>query len=113
MVAESTEILAPMLQFGCASAWAGVARAICSRLQARNGPPEAVRIRRATCWALAGENTWKIAECSESTGITTPPASLAVLSRVGPAQIRLSLLASATTAPERAAARVGASPANP
>src|SRR3954452_16342730 len=111
MVAESMEILAPMLQFGCASACAGVARAICSRDQFRNGPPEAVRIRRAICWALDGEKTWKIAECSESTGITAPPASFAVLSRIGPAQIKLSLLASATTAPARAAASVGARPA--
>src|SRR4051812_37035000 len=99
MVAESMEILGPMLQFGWARACAGVARAIWSRDQLRNGPPEAVRMSRAICWAFEGEKTWKIAECSESTGMTAPPASLAVRSRVGPAQIRLSLLARATTAP--------------
>ena len=52
MVAESTEILAPMLQFGWATACSGVARAICSCVAPRNGPPEAVRIRRETCCAV-------------------------------------------------------------
>ena len=47
--AESTEILAPMLQFGWATACsARGARASASRVQPRNGPPEAVRISRAT-----------------------------------------------------------------
>ncbi len=113
MVAESMEIFGPISQLGWASACSGVAWAICSAVQVRKGPPEAVRIRRETCRAFAGSSTWKIAECSESTGITTPPASLAVRSSEGPAQTRLSLLARAITAPALAAESVGARPAKP
>src|SRR3990167_4657912 len=113
MVAESTEILTPMSHLGWATACSGVACSIWPIDQDRNGPPEAVRIKRETCWAFIGSSTWKIAECSESTGITAPPASLAVRSSDGPAQTRLSLLARATTAPALAAARVGGRPANP
>src|SRR3990167_11286507 len=93
MVAESIEILAPMLQLGWATACSGVARAICSRVQVRNGPPDAVRINRATRSMQSGCSTWKIAECSESTGMTLPPALREASSRAGPAQTRLSLLA--------------------
>lgn len=102
-----------MLHFGCATACSTLTPRISSRLQPRNGPPEAVRISRDTRSRQAGCSTWKIAECSESTGITPPPASLAVASSAGPAQIRLSLLASAITEPVRAAASVGARPADP
>ena len=42
MVAESTEILRPMLQFGCAQAWSGVTLPKLSSGAARSGPPEAV-----------------------------------------------------------------------
>ena len=54
-----------------------------------------------------------MAECSESTGMITPPAARAASSNAGPAQTRLSLLASATTAPVRTAASVGGRPAAP
>ena len=47
-VAESTEILRPMFQRGCAQACAGVALATASAVQLRNGPPEAVSSRRRT-----------------------------------------------------------------
>ena len=57
MVAESTEIFAPMSQVGCATASAGVARAIAARSQVRNGPPEAVRITRSMASACAKSNT--------------------------------------------------------
>ena len=56
-VAESMVILAPMSQVGCARASSG-GRAAASRSadQSRNGPPEAVRISRATvAMRLAGE----------------------------------------------------------
>jgi hypothetical protein len=42
IVAQSTEFLAPIDQFGCATACSGVTLAICSRVSVRNGPPEAV-----------------------------------------------------------------------
>ena len=47
MVAESTEILAPMLQLGWATAWLGVALAISRSEWRRKGPPEAVRNNRS------------------------------------------------------------------
>jgi hypothetical protein len=47
-VAESTEIFAPIDQFGCATAWAGVAAAIICDEAVRNGPPLAVKIILAT-----------------------------------------------------------------
>src|SRR5215469_16765367 len=102
-----------MLQLGCATACSTVASAIRARLQSRNGPPDAVRISRWMRSPLTGCITWKIAECSESTGITPPPAALAAASSDGPAQIRLSLLARAIIEPARAAASVGARPAVP
>src|SRR5687768_17939735 len=40
MVAESTEILRPITQFGCAHAWSGVTAPSLSIGVARNGPPE-------------------------------------------------------------------------
>ena len=49
MVALSTEILAPMLQFGWATACSGVIDLSASRGVVRNGPPEAVRTSLATC----------------------------------------------------------------
>ena len=55
-----TEILAPIDQLGCFTAWAGVTTAISARLERRNGPPEAVRMifstasRCATSSAMAG-----------------------------------------------------------
>lgn len=57
MVAESTEIFAPMLKFGWATACSGVACAICSADQVRNGPPDDVRISRSTRWAFIGSST--------------------------------------------------------
>ena len=49
-VAESIVILRPISHVGCCSAWAGVAARMASGAQLRNGPPEAVRMRRRT-WA--------------------------------------------------------------
>ena len=47
-VALSTVILRPMLHVGCRSASATVARSSCSRVQPRNGPPDAVMMSRRT-----------------------------------------------------------------
>ena len=113
MVALSTEIFAPMRKLGCATACSGVALPMAARLQSRKGPPDAVMISLATRWIRVGSSTWKMAECSESTGMITPPAALAASSKAGPAQTRLSLLARPITAPVFTAARVGARPAEP
>ena len=44
MVAESTEIFAPIDQLGCATACSGVTPAMSLRCQLRKGPPDAVRM---------------------------------------------------------------------
>ena len=113
IVAESTEIFAPMFQVGCATAWTGVTCAIAARSSVRNGPPDAVRITRSTASRRAKSNTWKIALCSESTGSKVPPPNRISSISSGPAQTRHSLLARATMAPRRAAVSVGSSPAAP
>jgi hypothetical protein len=113
MVAESIEIFAPMLQLGCARACSGVAAAISWRLLVRNGPPEAVRIRRSMRSAWSKSKTWWIALCSESTGSRIAPVRRQAAITMAPAQTRASLLASATMAPRSMAESVGASPAAP
>src|SRR3569623_1629059 len=113
MVAESTEILAPMLQFGWATACSGVTWAMAARAQVWNGPPEAVSTIFFSRAAQGACRTWKMAECSESTGITLPPASCEAFRSAGPQVTRLSLLARPTTAPVLAAAQAGFRPAAP
>ena len=113
MVAESTEILAPMSQVGWATASSGVAAAIAARLRARNGPPEAVSTIFSTRSGRSKSKTWKMALCSESTGRSVAPPRAAAAIIASPAHTRHSLLASATTAPRRRAAMVGARPAAP
>ena len=48
IVAESIVILGPIFQVGCASASSTVIEEKEARSRSRNGPPEAVRTRRAT-----------------------------------------------------------------
>ena len=117
-VAESTEILRPMLQRGCAQAWAGVTFDSASALQFRNGPPEAVNSsRRTPAGASPGRNPggrhWKIALCSLSIGISSPPPARTALISSAPAITADSLLASSSRLPAAAAASVEASPAAP
>ena len=113
MVAESIEILSPISQLGWASACSGVTSAMSASDQLRKGPPDAVRTSRSTASRWRGSKTWKMALCSESTGSSTPPDSWTASINSCPAQTSASLLARATMAPRRAAASVGASPANP
>ena len=54
-----------------------------------------------------------MAECSESTGTISPPASRAAAVASWPATTSVSLLASATRFPARSAASVASSPAAP
>ena len=111
MVAESTEILRPITQVGCAQACAGVTASSDSSGAARNGPPEAVSTMRRT--AFASERHWNTALCSLSTGTMVAAPSRAARMRSGPAMTSASLLASSTRLPARAAASVDASPAAP
>ena len=113
MVALSTEIFAPIDQLGCATACAGVTAFIRSRVQSRNGPPLAVKIRRRTSAIRPPARHWNSALCSESTGNSVAPlrSTAAIIS--APADTSDSLLASATVRPCSIAAMVGSSPAQP
>ena len=103
----------PMDQLGWARAISAVTLAICSRDQVRNGPPEAVSTMRSTACLCSPVRHWKIALCSLSTGISLPPPCLTVRRKTSPAETRHSLLASAISAPRRAAVNVGARPGVP
>ena len=113
IVAESTLILAPIDQLGCATACAGVAARSCSGLQPRSGPPLAVSVIRRTSAGSLPARHWKIALCSESTGSSVAPCRATAAVITSPAETSASLLASATIPPCSIAAIVGASPAQP
>ena len=113
MVAESTEILAPMSQLGCATACSGVA----SRHVGQR--PVAERPARRGQDQLLDRVALRSVEHLEDgvvLGVDRQQPRARRARRVGqqPAGAdQASLLASATMAPRRAAARVGASPAAP
>ena len=112
MVAESTLIFAPMLQFGWWTAISGVTSRVSSRVQPRNGPPEPVS--RILCSSPSRPvRHWKMAECSESTGTISAPHSLARRMTMSPAHTSVSLLASAMRRPFSMAASVGRRPTAP
>ena len=115
MVAESTEILAPMLQLGWATAWLRRdARHLGAASGGGTGRPRRSGSAARCCSWRSPRSAWKIALCSESTGSSTAPlrAHLGSISSA-PAQTRHSLVASATMAPRRTAASVGSRPAAP
>src|SRR6185436_11646865 len=111
MVAESTEILRPITQFGCAHAWSGVTVASISGGAVRNGPPEAVRMILRT--PLRSEKHWNTALCSLSIGRSVAPERFAASITSAPPMTSASLLASSTRRPARTAASVDGSPAAP
>ena len=113
MVAESMVIFGPMRQLGWRSASATVTWASFSRGRLRNGPPEAVRIRRRTRERFSPRRAWNMAECSLSTGMIFALRARASRITTSPAVTRVSLLASATRRPAETAASVGAKPAAP
>src|SRR5256885_3031622 len=67
-VAESTVIFLPMVHVGCLRASATVARETRSGPHVRNGPPDAVRMRRASSVGCRPATHCSTALCSESTG---------------------------------------------
>ena len=113
MVAESMVILRPITHEGCFSACSTVMPAKASRDVCRNGPPEAVRIRRRTESGGRPSRHWKIAECSLSTGSTFTPCFRASAMTISPAMTRISLEATAMSFPALIAASVGCNPAVP
>ena len=116
MVAESTEILRPMTQFGWAQAWSGVTSVSVAGARPRNGPPEAVRTMWSTRSCQVERSSgrhWKIAECSLSIGSRVAPPALTAFMKNAPPTTSASLLARSSRLPEWAAARQGARPAAP
>ena len=116
-VDESTVILGPIDQVGCARASSIVTSASSARLRPRKGPPLAVSTMRATRagspLALAARH-WCTAQCSESTGTMWPaPGRPSTERTTGPPAINDSLLASAKRRPPASAARVTRRPAKP
>ncbi len=80
MVAESTEILRPITQFGCAQASSGVTADRRSSGAVRNGPPDAVSRMRRTAVVEARPRLpascgrhWNTALCSLSIGSSVAP----------------------------------------
>src|SRR3990172_1137304 len=67
-VAESIVTFAPMRQTGWANASAGGTETSRSAGRFRNGPPDAVRMSRATSAMLSPTRHCQMAECSESMG---------------------------------------------
>ena len=59
----------PMFHVGWFSACCGVTDSICSRVQPRNGPPEAVTMSLETSACVPARRLCQMAECSESTGL--------------------------------------------
>ena len=108
MVAESMVIFGPIDQLGCLSACSSVAARIASRVQVRNGPPEAVRMMRLTSSRRTGAQRLEdrvVLGIDRQHASRPPPRRVRMNS--APAQTRHSLLASATVAPRSAAASVG------
>jgi len=98
-VALSMLIFFPMSHTGCRSACSGVTVFRDSSGVVRNGPPDAVRMIRATPSVDPPRRHWCTAECSLSTGRRLPPESRTTSWRSAPAMTRLSLLARATHFP--------------
>ena len=107
-VAESTVILAPMVQLGWCSASSRLTRSNSENFLPKNGPPEQVsHSRRTSPQPEQPWRHWKIAECSLSTGRISAPRFLARSITSSPAQTSVSLLARAMRFPWSMAARVG------
>lgn len=111
-VAESIDIFAPISHVGCLRACSGVISWSSSCFFPRNGPPEQVRIIFST-WGRAvaivpsvarDSRHWKIAECSESTGMIWTLLDFTACIILGPSATSVSLLARAMFLPDWMAA---------
>ena len=106
-------IFGPICQVGCASASAGVTSSSSSRERPRNGPPLAVRTSPWTWSRGMSPSSWNAAECSLSTGSSSPPPRAHASRASSPAATRLSLFASASVTPRSSAQSVAWMPAKP
>ena len=115
IVEESIVIFLPISHVGWFSACSTVTFSNSSTGVLRNGPPDAVRIKRET----SRSPPWcplrhcQMALCSLSTGRILTPFSAAAVITISPAITRISLLATARSFPASIAAIVGSNPAVP
>ena len=116
-VAESIVIFGPIRQVGCARASSGVTDASSLAARPRNGPPLAVRTRRATSSIRSPTRHCQMAECSLSIGRRwsrrSPPSRSSSTSTRWPPVTSVSLLARATRRQARRAVRTAGSAAIP
>ena len=106
-------IFAPIDHVGWRSASVGVTTARRAAGHSRNGPPDAVSVTRATSDTGRPARHWWTAECSLSTGRSSPPPRRSARITSSPPATSDSLLASASRFPASSAASVAPSPANP
>ena len=106
-------ILCPMCHLGCFKASLLVTCAICSAVNFRNGPPDAVKMIFSIGLSPSPTKHWKIAECSESTGIIGVRYSRARRLMRSPATTNVSLLAKAMVLWASIARIVGFNPEYP
>src|SRR5215211_7617721 len=111
MVAESMVIFGPIRHVGCASASLGPASTSLAFSKEKKGPPEAVNNISLISSPRLPSRHWKIAECSESTGIMRLFAARSITH--SPPATSDSLLARATRFPACRAPTVAARPAKP
>ncbi len=112
-VAESIVILRPIRQVGCLRASSGPTAVSSFGEWPRNGPPEAVRIRRPTSCGGRSRRHWWMALCSLSTGRIDTPRRRAASVISAPAITSTSLLARAIVFPASIAASTASSAAVP
>ena len=113
IVELSIVIFAPMDQFGCFKASSTCTSFICSLVQPRNGPPDAVRRIFSILFPCSPFKHWKIALCSLSTGRRRTFFSFTSGMIRCPAVTSVSLFASAISFPASMAAIVGRIPIMP
>src|SRR5215211_6301514 len=111
MVAESMVILGPIRHVGCLSASSGPTSTSLAFSNEKKGPPDAVNNTPVISSSRLPSRHWKIAECSESTGIMRLLAARAITH--SPPATSDSLLARATRLPVCKAPTVAARPAKP
>src|SRR5918993_4243754 len=111
MVAESMVIFGPIRHVGCFSASSGPTSTSLAFSKEKNGPPDAVNNISLISSPRLPSRHWKIAECSESTGIMRLLAARSITH--SPPATSDSLLARATRLPSCRAPTVAARPAKP
>src|SRR5919106_6059136 len=111
MVAESMVIFGPIRHVGCLSASSGPASTSFAFSKEKKGPPDAVNSISLISSPRLPSRHWKIAECSESTGIMRLRAARSTTH--SPPATSDSLLARATRLPSCRAPTVAARPAKP